>query len=84
MGKIGIVIGVLTILFAFEAFGGIFSILGELTNLVESAWYIWLTFLAISLFKIDVENLNKVPQFGYISLAVAVISWLLFVIPAYL
>jgi len=84
LGKIGIVIGVLTILFAFEAFGGIFSILGELTNPVESAWYIWLTFLAISLFRTDVRNLNKVPQFNYIALIIAIICWLLFVIPAYM
>jgi len=83
LGIAGIIIGALTILFAFEPFGGVFTIFGELTNPVESAWYIWLVFIAVSLFRKD-PNSNKVPRFGYISVTVAIIIWLAFVIPAYL
>jgi len=82
LGITGIIIGALTILFAFEPFGGIFSIFGELTNPVESAWYIWLVFIAVSLFR-KAKNSSKVPEFGYVSLIIAVIIWLSFVIPAY-
>jgi len=83
LGVAGIIIGALTLLFAFEPFGGMFTIFGELVNPVESAWYIWLVFLAISLFKKD-PNSDKVPQFGIIALIIAIISWLAFVVPAYL
>jgi len=83
LGIAGIIIGALTILFAYEPFGGIFAIFGELTNPVESAWYIWLVFLSISLFR-KVKNPSKTPEFGYSSLIIAVVCWLTFVIPAYL
>jgi hypothetical protein len=82
LGWTGILIGIATFVMSMESLGGIFSICGELTNPVESAWYIWLVFLAISLFRTDPEKLEG-PRFGYISLMIAIIVWLAFVVPAY-
>lgn len=43
----GMIIGALTILVALEPLAPMFSILGELTNSVILAWYIWLVYIAI-------------------------------------
>ena len=83
LGIAGIIIGSLTILFAFEPFGGMFAFLGVLTNPVESAWYIWLAFIAVSLFR-KRNTPDSVPRLGYISLIIAAITWLTFIIPAHL
>ena len=83
IGIAGIIIGALTVLFAYEPFGGIFTVFGELTNPVESAWYIWLVFIGVSLFR-KANNSSKVPEFGYVSLIIAVVIWLTFIIPAYI
>ncbi|MCP4971386.1 MAG: DUF4386 family protein [Arcobacter sp.] len=83
LGKYGITIGILTVLMAFETFGGSLSILAELTNPVESAWYIWLVFIAISIYKKEADS-NYVSHFGIKSFIAALIVWLNFVIPAYI
>lgn len=82
LGWAGVLIGIVTFVMSLEPLGGIFSICGELTNPVESAWYIWLIFLAISLFRTDPEK-QEGPRFGYISFIIAIIVWLSFVVPAY-
>ena len=82
LGWPGVIIGILTFLVSLEPLGNVFSIFGELTNPVESAWYIWLIFLAISLFRTDPER-KEGPRFGYISLGIGTIAWLSFVVPAY-
>jgi hypothetical protein len=82
LGWPGVIIGILTFLVSLEPLGNVFSIFGELTNPVESAWYIWLIFLAISLFRTDPER-KEGPRFGYISLGIGAIVWLSFVVPAY-
>ena len=83
LSKYGIGIGILTVIMAFETFGGSFSFLGELTNPVESAWYIWLIFIAITIYKKSEES-SYVTHFGVKSFIAALIVWLNFVIPAYL
>jgi len=83
LSNYGISIGVLTVLMAFETFGGSLSILGELTNPVESAWYIWLVYIAISIYKKEADS-KYVTHFGIKSFIAALIVWLNFVIPAYL
>jgi len=83
LSKYGIGIGLLTVLMAFETFGGSLSILGELVNPVEAAWYIWLVFIAISIYK-KAEDSNYVSHFGIKSFIAAFIVWLNFVIPTYL
>ncbi|NQY94943.1 MAG: DUF4386 family protein [Campylobacteraceae bacterium] len=83
VSKYGIGIGILTIVMAFETFGGSLSILGELTNPVESAWYIWLVFVAFSIYK-KAQNSNYVTHFGVKSFIATLVVWLNFVIPAYL
>jgi len=79
----GIVIGLLSILMSLEPLGSVFTIFGELTNPVASAWYIWLVFLAISLFRSQPED-KHAPQFGMLSLVISAITWAGFVVPAYL
>jgi len=83
LSKYGMGIGVLTVLMAFETFGGSLSILGELVNPVEAAWYIWLIFVAISIYK-KAEDSNYVTHFRIKSFIAALVVWLNFVIPAYL
>jgi len=83
LSKYGIGIGILTVIMALETFGGSLSILGELTNPVEAAWYIWLVFIAISIYK-KAEDSNYVTHFRVKSFIAALVVWLNFVIPAYL
>lgn len=83
LSKYGLIIGGLTVLMAFETFGGSLTILGELVNPVETAWYIWLVFIAISIYKKS-GNPNHITHFGVKSFIVTFVVWLNFVIPAYL
>ncbi len=83
LGQVGLIIGGLTIAMSLEPLGEFFSFLGELTNPVETAWYIWLIFLAASLLC-SKKGQKQAPVFGIKSLVFSMAVWSAFVVPAYL
>ena len=80
LGWAGLVIGILTFPMSMEPLG--LDALGVLTVPVLAAWSIWLIFLAISLFRTDAAT-ETGPKFGWKSLLVAIVVWILNVVPAF-